>query len=152
MMLQLTRIPMAVRAPKRRKKLSKSQRPRKPSFPILSSKLLTCLAAALQTAKSESNTPSKSKLYIYGSRKKGMMRLMNFCFRTIIEEAELYINPNIQKEAHSSKCVDKKERTIFYLSSNYRYKHIEKCNSSDNLALFEDFKIVCKNYVKYHCL
>ena len=90
-----TRIPMAVRAPKRRKKLSKSQRPRKPSFPILSSKLLTCLAAASQTAKSESNTPRKSKLYIYGSRKKGMIRLMSFCFRTIIEEAELYINPNI---------------------------------------------------------
>ena len=61
-------------------------------------------------------------------RKKGMMRLMNFCFRTIIEEAELYIGSSLQKEAQIPKCLDKKDRTIFYLSSNYRYKHIEKCN------------------------
>lgn len=55
------------------------------------------------------------------------MRLMNFCFRTIIEEAELYIGPTLKKEATTPRCVDKRERTIFYLSSNYRYKHIEKC-------------------------
>lgn len=64
------------------------------------------------------------------------MRLMNFCFRTIIEEAELYINASLQKEAHSSKCVDKRERTIFYLSSNYRYKHIEKCKEYVIIQLF----------------
>lgn len=81
-----------------------------------------------------------------------MMRLMNFCFRTIIEEVELYVGPALKKEANTAKCVDKRERTIFYLSSNYRYKHIEKCNYFFMLALLEDFKIVCKNFVKYHCL
>ncbi len=33
---------------------------------------------------------------------------MNFCFRTIIEEAELYISPQVQKESHSPKYLEKK--------------------------------------------
>mgnify|MGYP006869353641 FL=1 len=81
-----------------------------------------------------------------------MMRLMNFCFRTIIEEVELYVSSSLKKEAQTAKCIDKRERTIFYLSSNYRYKHIEKCNYLVKLALLEDFKFVCKNFVKYRCL
>lgn len=58
-------------------------------------------------AKLESSILSKSKFYV-NFRKKGMMRLMNFCFRTIIEEAELYISAPLHKEAHSSKYLDKK--------------------------------------------
>ncbi len=36
------------------------------------------------------------------------MRLMNFCFRTIIEEVELYIGPGLKKDASTIKGMDKR--------------------------------------------
>jgi hypothetical protein len=56
-----------------------------------------------------------------------MMRLLNHCFKVIIEEVEFTIGPKFKALSNSEENRDKKEKSIFHMSSNYRYKHIDKC-------------------------